>query len=205
MAILFALPFVTLLQRSQRHAQLVNDSRYDAKTSLLNAGTWEREASAEVARANRTRTSLAVALIDVDNFKAVNDTYGHLAGDKALRALSRTIKIFLREYDLVGRFGGEEFALLLPQTDEQDARRVAERIRAHIAEMPIDADDKAGSEIIRITISIGVAALSTTGSQLTELLATADAALYRAKHAGRNQVWVTTDAESSCSSIGSGG
>ena len=205
MAILFALPFVTLLQRSQRHAQLVNDSRYDAKTSLLNAGTWEREASAEVARANRTRTSLAVALIDVDNFKAVNDTYGHLAGDKALRALSRTIKIFLREYDLVGRFGGEEFALLLPQTDEQDARRVAERIRAHIAEMPIDADDKAGSEIIRITISIGVAALSTTGSQLTELLATAAAALYRAKHAGRNQVLVTTDAESSCSSIGSGG
>ena len=197
LTIAFALPFVTLLQRSQRHAQLLNDSRFDAKTGLLNAGTWEREAGNEVTRAGRTRTSLAVALIDVDNFKVINDTYGHLAGDKALKQLSRTIQIFLREYDLVGRFGGEEFALLLPQTDEDDARRVAERMRAHIAEMPFDVGDIAGSEIIRLTVSIGVAALGTTGRQLTELLATADAALYRAKHAGRNQVWVTTDTASS--------
>ena len=205
LTIAFALPFVTLLQRSQRHAQLLSDSRFDAKTGLLNAGTWEREAGNEVVRADRTSTSLAVALIDVDNFKAVNDTHGHLAGDVALRQLARTIKIFLREYDLVGRFGGEEFALLLPQTDEQDARRVAERMRAHIADMPIDVGGAAGSKIIRITVSIGVAALSTTGSQLTELLATADAALYRAKHAGRNQVWVTTDTASSCISIDSRG
>ena len=186
LAIAFALPFVTLLQRSQRHAQLLNDSRFDAKTGLLNAGTWEREAGNEVVRAGRTRTSLAVALIDVDNFKVINDTYGHLAGDKALKELSRTIQIFLREYDLVGRFGGEEFALLLPQTDEDDARRVAERMRAHIAEMPFDA-------------------LGTTGRQLTELLATADAALYRAKHAGRNQVWVTTDTASSSAYVDSPG
>ena len=110
-----------------------------------------------------------MALIDVDNFKAVNDTYGHLAGDKALLALSRTIKVFLREYDLVGRFGGEEFALLLPQTDERDALRVANRMRAHIAQLPIEVGDQAGSGTIRITVSIGVAALSTTGSKLTEL------------------------------------
>jgi diguanylate cyclase (GGDEF)-like protein len=201
----FALPFVTLLQRFQRHAQLVNDSRFDAKTGLLNAGTWDREANAEVARANRTRSSLAVALLDIDNFKTINDTYGHLAGDKALQAIARTVKIFLREYDLVGRFGGEEFSLLLPQTDEQNARRVAERIRSHIAGMPIDLGDKAGSEIIKLTVSIGVAALSTTGRQLTELLATADAALYRAKHSGRNQVWVTTDTASFSSCVDSGG
>ncbi len=201
----FALPFVTLLQRSHRHAQLVNDSRLDSKTKLLNAGTWEREAGAEVARANRTHSSLAVALIDVDNFKVINDTHGHLAGDKALQVLSRAIKLFLREYDLVGRFGGEEFALLLPQTSELDARRVAERMRAHIADMPIEVSGKAGSEFIRVTVSVGVAALSTTGSQLTELLATADAALYRAKHAGRNQVWVTTDTSSYSSCVDSGG
>ncbi len=181
------------------------DSRFDAKTGLLNAGTWEREANAEVARANRTRSSLAVALIDVDNFKAINDTHGHLAGDKALGALSRTIKIFLREYDLVGRFGGEEFSLLLPQTGEEDARRVAERMRSHIAEMPFNVGDKADSETIRLTVSIGVAALGHTGSQLTELLATADAALYRAKHAGRNQVWVTTDHTSYSSCVDSAG
>ncbi|HLQ56331.1 MAG TPA: GGDEF domain-containing protein [Streptosporangiaceae bacterium] len=204
-SIAFAAPFVTLLQRSSRHAQLVNDTRLDSKTRLLNAATWEREAGAEVTRATRTSTPLAVALIDIDNFKSVNDTYGHLAGDRALRAISSTIKIFLREYDLVGRFGGEEFSLLLPQTGVQDARRVAERIRAHIAETPIEVADKAGSETISLTVSIGVAALSTTGSQLTELLATADAALYRAKHSGRNQVWVTTDTASFNSCVDSGG
>ena len=116
LTIIFAFPFVTLLQRSVRHAQLVNASRIDSKTGLLNAGTWEREAASEVARAVRTRTPLALVLIDVDHFKLVNDMHGHLAGDKALRAIARTFKIFLRDYDLAGRFGGEEFALLLPQT-----------------------------------------------------------------------------------------
>jgi len=204
-SIVFAAPFVTLLQRSSRHTQLVNASRIDSKTELLNAATWEREAGAEVSRATRTGSPLAVALIDIDNFKSVNDTYGHLSGDKALKAIARSITAFLRQYDLVGRFGGEEFALLLPQTDEQDARRVADRMRAHIADMPIEVSGKAGPEIIRVTVSIGVAALSTSGSQLTELLATADAALYRAKHAGRNQVWVTTGTTSYRSCVDSGG
>jgi diguanylate cyclase (GGDEF)-like protein len=192
-SILFALPFATLLQRSQRHGQLVSASRQDSKTGLLNAGTWEKEAGAEITRAVRTRTPLAVALVDLDSFKAVNDTYGHLSGDKALLAVARTIKVFLRDYDLVGRFGGEEFALLLPQTDENAARGIAERIRAHIAGMPIPLSDAPDAETIRVTVSIGVAALSSSRSSLTELLATADAALYRAKDAGRNQVWVTTD------------
>jgi diguanylate cyclase (GGDEF)-like protein len=196
LAAVFAFPFVTLLQRSQRHSQLVSAARIDSKTNLLNAGTWEREANAEVVRAVRTRSPLAVALLDIDNFKTVNDTYGHLAGDKALKALARTITAFLREYDLVGRFGGEEFALLLPQTGDRDAFLVAERMREHIATMPIEVGSKTVPQIISITVSIGVAALSTNGSQLTELLATADAALYRAKHAGRNQVWVTTDTAS---------
>jgi diguanylate cyclase (GGDEF)-like protein len=192
-SILFALPFATLLQRSQRHGQLVSASRQDSKTGLLNAGTWEREAGAEITRAIRTRTPLAVALVDLDSFKAVNDTYGHLSGDKALLAVARTIKVFLRDYDLVGRFGGEEFALLLPQTDENAARGIAERIRAHIAGMPIPLSDAPDADAIRVTVSIGVAALSSSRGSLTELLATADAALYRAKDAGRNQVWVTTD------------
>ncbi len=204
-SIVFAAPFVTLLQRSSRHAQLVNDSRLDSKTKLLNAATWEREAGAEVSRATRTGSPLAVGLIDIDNFKAVNDTYGHLSGDRALKAIARSITNFVREYDLVGRFGGEEFALVLPHTDEQDARRVAERMRAHIAGMPIEVSGKTGPEIIRVTVSIGVAALSTSGSQLTELLATADAALYHAKHAGRNQVWVTTDTASYSSWVDSDG
>jgi diguanylate cyclase (GGDEF)-like protein len=198
LTIVFALPFVTLLQRSVRHAQLVNASRVDAKTGLLNAGTWEREAASEVARAVRTRTPLALVLIDIDHFKLVNDLHGHLAGDKALRAISHTFQIFLRGYDLAGRFGGEEFALLLPQTSATDARAIAERVRKHIAAMPISVDDDPASEPLQVTVSMGVAALGvswerTTGSQLTDLLAGADGALYRAKHAGRNQVWMVTD------------
>jgi diguanylate cyclase (GGDEF)-like protein len=198
LSILFALPFVTLLQRSFRHAQLVNASRIDSKTGLLNAGTWEREAASEVVRAVRTRTPLAVALIDIDHFKAVNDSFGHLAGDKALREVARTITVFLREYDLVGRFGGEEFALLLPQAKAVDAYSIAERIRAHIGAMPIDVHDDPSAERVRLSISIGVAALgarwdSVTGGQLTDLLAAADAALYQAKQNGRDQVCVITE------------
>jgi diguanylate cyclase (GGDEF)-like protein len=196
--IIFALPFVTLLQRSVRHAQLLAASRVDSKTGLLNAGTWEREAASEVARAVRTRTPLALVLIDIDHFKLVNDLHGHLVGDKALRAIARTFKIFLREYDLAGRFGGEEFALLLPQTSAADARQIAERVREHIAEMPISVSDEPAAETLQVTVSIGVAALGTTwerttGSQLTDLLAGADRALYQAKNAGRNHVWMFTD------------
>ncbi len=198
LTIFLAFPFVTLLQRSFRHVQLVNASRVDTKTGLLNAGTWEREAATEVARAVRTHTSLAVALIDIDHFKAVNDSFGHLAGDRALRTVARALAIPLREYDLVGRFGGEEFALLLPQTKALDAYRIAERIRTHIGSMPITVSDDADAEQVRLSISIGVAALdarwdSSSGAQLTELLAAADGALYQAKREGRNQVCVVTE------------
>jgi diguanylate cyclase (GGDEF)-like protein len=194
--IVFALPFVTLLQRSSRHAQLVDASRIDEKTGLLNATTWRRESSAELARSLRTGSGLAVALIDIDHFKVVNDTYGHLAGDEVLRAISRLLQLLVREYDLVGRFGGEEFALLLPQTDEMGARNIAERIRAQIADLRVTATSSSGTEPIALTVSIGVAMLDGTGADLTELLAAADAALYRAKDAGRDQVWVTTDTAS---------
>ena len=188
----FALPFVTLLQRSLRHDQLVHESRIDGKTGLLNAGTWEREATTQVARAARTSTPLAVALVNIDHFKSVNDTYGHLAGDRALRDIGDAFKLLLREYDLVGRFGGEEFVLLLPQTREQDAYRIAERIRVYIAAAPIRADGHPGAGPVHVTVSIGVAALDSYRRDLTELLAAADGALYRAKQAGRNQVHMVT-------------
>jgi diguanylate cyclase (GGDEF)-like protein len=198
LSIVFALPFVMLLQRSFRHAQLVNASRIDSKTGLLNAGTWEREAAVEVARAVRTRTPVALALVDVDHFKDVNDTFGHLTGDRALKAIARAFRIYLREYDLIGRFGGEEFALLLPHTSALDAYGIAERIRDHIAVAPLDVGDLLEGEHVRVTVSIGVAALGAPwdtlmGSQITDLLATADRALYQAKRAGRDRVCVFTD------------
>jgi diguanylate cyclase (GGDEF)-like protein len=184
-----ALPVVTLLQRSLRHAQLVSDSRSDSKTGLLNAATWERESSAEVARAVRTKTSLAIALLDIDKFKAVNDTYGHLVGDQVIKEIARTLNSLLRDYDLAGRFGGEEFSLLLPQTRAVDAFRIAERVRANIAGLSFIAPGASGGERLQVTVSIGVAALdSGSKREYSELMAAADAALYRAKAGGRDQV-----------------
>jgi diguanylate cyclase (GGDEF)-like protein len=183
----FAFPFVSLLQRSLRHAQLLSQSRADSKTGLLNAATWEREAAAELKRAVRTGSAAAVALLDLDRFKLINDTYGHLLGDQVLKDVAAALTDALREYDLAGRFGGEEFVVLLPQTKAVDAFRIAERLREHIAKLAVLAPD--ASSRVPVTVSIGVAAMD-AGSQreLTELMAAADAALYRAKASGRNQV-----------------
>jgi diguanylate cyclase (GGDEF)-like protein len=186
LTLIIALPLTTLLQRSFRHARLLSEAREDSKTGLLNSATWEREASAEVGRAVRTSSPLAVALLDLDRFKQINDTHGHLIGDEVLRHVAETMTGLLREYDLAGRFGGEEFVMLLPQTRAPDALRIAERVRAHVARLPITGP---GGERIRVTASIGVAALDAGSSrQLTDLLAAADAALYRAKASGRDQV-----------------
>ena len=184
-----ALPVVTLLQRSLRHVQLVNDSRADSKTGLLNAATWEREATVEVTRAVRTGTPLAIAVLDIDRFKVINDTYGHLVGDQVLKELARSLDSVLRDYDRAGRFGGEEFSLLLPQTRAVDAFRIAERVRASIAGLSIIVPGATGGERAHVTVSIGVAALdSGSKREYSELMATADAALYRAKSGGRDQV-----------------
>jgi diguanylate cyclase (GGDEF)-like protein len=189
LALVFAFPFVTLLQRSSRHGQLLTESRADSKTGLLNSATWEREATVEVARAVRTKTPVAVALLDLDRFKAINDTYGHLVGDQVLKEVANTLNTLLREYDLAGRFGGEEFALLLPHTRSTDAFRIAERVRSSVAALRFIAPGASGGERVSVTVSIGVAALD-SGDQreFNALMAAADAALYRAKASGRDQV-----------------
>jgi diguanylate cyclase (GGDEF)-like protein len=204
---LVALPVVGLLQRSHSHVKLVSDARNDSKTGLLNAATWERESAAEVARAVRTESPLAIAMLDIDKFKAVNDTYGHLVGDQVLKEIANTLNTLLRDYDLAGRFGGEEFVLLLPQTRAVDAFRIAERVRANIASLSIIAAGTTGGERVQVTVSIGVAALDSGGKrELSELLAAADAALYRAKAGGRDQVQMisTTRGLSAVSGPGTG-
>ncbi|MDQ2812144.1 MAG: GGDEF domain-containing protein [Actinomycetota bacterium] len=189
----FSVPTVLLARRFMMHAQLLAKTRVDSKTGLLNAATWESEAATEISRAVRTRSPVSVALIDIDHFKVVNDTYGHLAGDKVLRALSDELREQLRDYDLIGRFGGEEFVVLLPQIDEADALTFAERLRADVAAMaiPVGADTRSGARV-RLTISIGVAALGAAGHELTDLLTAADAALYHAKQTGRNKIHAAT-------------
>jgi diguanylate cyclase (GGDEF)-like protein len=187
-----AVPTVLLARRFIMHEQLLAQSRIDTKTGLLNAATWEREAELEVARAVRMKIPLAVALVDIDHFKVVNDTYGHLTGDKALRAVSDALRSQLRGYDLAGRFGGEEFAVLLPQARGIDALNVAERLRKHIAALEIPVDDEdASAGCLGVTISVGVASLDGEARELTDLLAAADAALYHAKETGRNKTHIT--------------
>ena len=139
---------------------------------------------------HRAQTPLAVAIADIDHFKAVNDTHGHLAGDAVLAAVSAAMRDLLRDCDLCGRFGGEEFALLLPRTTAAQALEITERIRQGISQLAIPRD---GTAAIRVTISIGVAVPSQARRTLDDLLAAADHALYQAKRSGRDRVVIYAD------------
>jgi diguanylate cyclase (GGDEF)-like protein len=180
---------VFLVRRFLVFPILVAQSRRDSKTGLLNVSTWESEAEAELSRTVRTCNPVALALVDIDHFKLVNDTYGHLAGDRVLKAVAEALTGQSRDYDRAGRFGGEEFVLLLAQTTWWDACKIAERLRGYIASLEIPTDDRPGAPTLRVTISIGVTAFGRGESyELTDLLAAADSAMYAAKQAGRNQV-----------------
>ncbi|MGH3248312.1 MAG: GGDEF domain-containing protein, partial [Trebonia sp.] len=186
-----ALPPVVLLQRSLLHSQLKAQARTDAKTGVLNAGAWQGEASLAVDRARRRGEPLAVLLADVDNFKRVNDTHGHLTGDAVLRTLAAEMRQQVRESDLVGRFGGEEFAIVLRGTTAAEAYLVAERIRRGAGVVRVLTEDM----IVGATVSIGVAVLGSHGDDLGELLEAADKALYRAKRTGRDRVCLSDPAD----------
>jgi diguanylate cyclase (GGDEF)-like protein len=190
--VVLALPTVMLVRRFLVHPVLVAQSRIDAKTGLLNVSTWEREADIELSRSARTRQPLALAMLDIDHFKRVNDTHGHLVGDRVLRAVADAIKGQSRDYDKAGRFGGEEFVLLLAQADEDDACRIAERLRAHINDLVVPIDDRPEAPVVQVTISIGVSAMERgINRELADLLTAADSALYRAKQTGRNRVCIS--------------
>jgi diguanylate cyclase (GGDEF)-like protein len=188
--LIVALPVVIVLRRFMMHAQLVTASRMDTKTGLLNALTWQREAELEVSRAVRIRSPLAIAVVDVDHFKAINDQHGHLGGDAVLALTAATMAALLRDYDILGRFGGDEFAICLPHTSAYEARRITERLRDKISQISTHSP---GDAPVQITLSIGVASLESSSRTLDELIAAADAALYRAKKSGRNCVRITRD------------
>jgi len=190
LAILYALPLVIGLQRSLRHAQLVGETRVDGKTGLLNDKAWRREAAGEVARAIRTRSPVAVGILDIDHFKAVNDTYGHLAGDAVLSAIAAATTALLGDYDVIGRVGGEEFAFILPNVPDTEAVKVAERLREKIPRLTFPHVDPACAVPARITVSIGVAAVDRPGWDLDRYFRLADQALLAAKENGRDAVWL---------------
>lgn len=189
LALLVLLPMV-LLQRGALTHQLEVAATTDFKTGLLNALAWDHMAKRELARAQREGYSTALFIIDLDRFKMVNDVHGHLVGDAALKAVGQCLMSELRVYDIIGRFGGEEFVALLPAVSEAEAIDIAQRLRAVINKIRISdliglaeaATDSA------LAGSIGVAWSPTDGLELVELLHAADAALYVAKGAGRNRV-----------------
>lgn len=156
----------------------------DQLTGALNRRGLEEEASRLQARCLRTKTPLAVMLIDVDHFKKINDQHGHLAGDEVLRRLAAVVRASIRGEDYFARYGGEEFCVLLPSATENDVMVMAERLRQNYAGMHV----KIGEEILTSTISIGVADSNHTGLELGFLVAAADQAMYRAKQMGRNRV-----------------
>ncbi len=165
---------------------LVEETRHlattDSLTGLRNRRTITERLRDEIARSTRYGTSVSVLLCDIDHFKQVNDTFGHQTGDDVLRAVSHTFERAVREVDLIGRWGGEEFLVVLPETDSEGAEVVAERIRAYVAELPPFSNGPA-----QVTISVGVAHYE-IGDELEQLVRRADKAMYRAKHEGRNRV-----------------
>ena len=174
--------------------QLREAARTDAKTGLLNTAAWYDAARREIARTSRHGPHIAILVVDLDHFKAINDRYGHLAGDEVLYAAAQTITAQIRGYDLVGRFGGEEFVVLLPGADTATAVRVAERIRESITTIVLPITAHHGTAIFRgLTASIGIATYPRHGDMLDQLLRAADQALYAAKHAGRNQLQLAAD------------
>jgi diguanylate cyclase (GGDEF)-like protein len=138
----------------------------------------------EVRRARRTGRALSLAILDIDHFKRINDTHGHPGGDSVLREIAALLQETTRETDLLGRIGGEEFAVLMPETDRAQAERACERLRAAVAARTIALAPGANA---RVTISTGVALLSAEEAG-GDLVARADGALYAAKAGGRNQV-----------------
>ncbi|QGZ59120.1 sensor domain-containing diguanylate cyclase [Paraburkholderia acidiphila] len=179
---------VTLVDVDEQYQQislLRSEADFDPLTGLPNRRHFERAAAQAVAMAQRHQTQVAVLGLDLDHFKRVNDTWGHAAGDQVLAEVARLFKASLRDQDLPARMGGEEFAAILPGTDGQQARSVAERIRVAVQSTPVVLED---GQVVHITVSIGGALYRSGEADLHEAVKRADAALYRAKQSGRNRV-----------------
>jgi two-component system cell cycle response regulator len=178
------------LMQAQQQMEIL--AMHDGLTDLLNRRAIEEYAESEFNLAGRKERAMSVILLDIDHFKNVNDRFGHKAGDHVLQQVAKILKEDLRNYDRVGRWGGEEFILILPDTELQGAAIVAERVRIRMAEMKISLEPEA---TFSIHISLGVACTSSHFSSLTKLIDAADQALYHAKQTGRNRVCIFEPAQ----------
>jgi diguanylate cyclase (GGDEF)-like protein/PAS domain S-box-containing protein len=180
--------FHDISERKQLERELTRRAQTDVLTGLNNRRHFYDLAEQELARARRYGKPLALLMLDVDRFKQVNDSYGHHAGDAVLKKLSEVCIAAMREIDVIGRYGGEEFVVLLPETDSHRALEAAERLRHALAEVDVPL---AGGDMLRFTVSIGVANLEATDADLDSVLRRADKGLYEAKNSGRNRVCVS--------------
>ncbi|MFA6280403.1 MAG: diguanylate cyclase [Bdellovibrionales bacterium] len=171
-------------KRKELEDELFHQANTDELTGISNRRSFMNQAEQEIRRARRFGRGLSIIMMDLDHFKRVNDTFGHAVGDVTLGTVVRASLESLRESDIMGRLGGEEFAVLLPETELQAASEVAGRLLAHIRETPIAMAEGT----IQCTTSLGVAQLRPTDSTIDDLLVRADVALFRAKEAGRNRV-----------------
>ena len=163
--------------------QLEHSSRIDGMTQLLNRSSIEMHLGQEFKRCQRYKTPLSLLMFDLDHFKLVNDTYGHLAGDEVLRRVSKCLRDTVRETDLAGRYGGEEFMVIATETAASQAVVLAERIRQAVAAIEFEWQ----GQRVAISCSLGVAGLNESQPQYEALIQCADQALYRAKETGRNR------------------
>lgn len=172
--------------------KLAQQANHDDLTGLANRRFLMQQARLELARAIRYQYPLSILMLDIDHFKKVNDLHGHLSGDMVLKQLGRELKLFLREHDLVGRIGGEEFVMLLQETSLDEATAIAERLRQSVEKLTLSILNE---QTITITVSIGVASAMEEEQNLDNIWHTADERLYQAKTLGRNRV-ITASAKS---------
>lgn len=188
-----AIGFITYNLAIQLHQQkelLKQLSRTDGLTGLYNRYYWEARTTESIAVARRNHQPMALILLDIDHFKSINDTYGHVAGDQVLKQVAQLLRLNLREGEVLGRYGGEEFALLLPNTSQDAAYATAERLRLLVEQGLYEIDERLTG--LRCTMSLGVAVFR-EGHGYSEWFRAADAALYQAKHIGRNATVVFDD------------
>lgn len=187
--VVLALPPVLVIHRSVLVKELEDKATRDQKTGLLNAQAWRQRTADELARAERTGHRFGVLMVDLDHFKRINDTYGHPAGDDVLIGIAAILRDETRQYDTAGRYGGEEFTVLLPDSDVEQVEAVAERIRARVGELVVHSSGEHGPvRMANLTTSVGVACHPDDGTDTETLVKAADAALYAAKRAGRDRV-----------------
>jgi diguanylate cyclase (GGDEF)-like protein len=181
-----ALSPLLLMYQALHVPHLKQQAQIDGKTGLFNARHFNAMFAEALERAHKQQHNLTCIMADLDYLRNINNTYGHLAGDAVLEGIGKVIRATIRSSDIAGRFGGEEFSVVLPDTDIESARLLAERIRQAVEAAPFDIPGQESP--IHITMSLGVACFPQDATTQMDLVAAADVAVYQAKHQGRNRV-----------------